>query len=214
MLKRVVLLGFAGILILAVAACGSSAASSNATSTGTTPSATLDAERAFMKEAPTTTTVPPVTTSTTPTSSTEPQSNSSTSSTHSQTMEQILEYREATRGCFELAGKAAADVQQAANQGYMTTSSVRGLLYQGLDEIAEVAQNLRLLTPPKEFEASHRLLLEALRQCITAADIIDDKPTLDERDQSDFKTKWEAATALVKEAKALQETEMQRVSEQ
>jgi hypothetical protein len=96
----------------------------------------------------------------------------------------------------------------------MTTPSVRSLLYQGFDEIGIASQNLRLLTPPKEFEASHRLLLEGLQQCIKAADIIDDRPTLDEREQSEFKAKWEAGIAVVKEAKALQETEMLRASGQ
>ena len=59
MLKTWVLLGLAGVLIVAVASCGSGAVSSTTASTGTTLSrastgttlsSTLEAERAFMKE--------------------------------------------------------------------------------------------------------------------------------------------------------------------
>src|SRR5665647_1355439 len=50
MLKKCVLLGFAGVLILAAVSCGSGAVSSTAASTSTTLSSTLDAERAFMKQ--------------------------------------------------------------------------------------------------------------------------------------------------------------------
>jgi hypothetical protein len=53
MLKKCVLLGFAGVLILAVASCASGATASTAStaaSTGTTLASTLDAERAFMTQ--------------------------------------------------------------------------------------------------------------------------------------------------------------------
>jgi hypothetical protein len=50
MLKKWVLLGLAGVLIVALASCGSGVTSSTTAATGTTLSSTLDAERAFMKE--------------------------------------------------------------------------------------------------------------------------------------------------------------------
>jgi len=50
MLVRWVLLGFAGVFIVALASCTSGATSSMTTATGTTLSSTLDAERAFIKE--------------------------------------------------------------------------------------------------------------------------------------------------------------------
>lgn len=50
MLKKWVLLGFAGVLIVALASCGQGATSSTTASTGTTLSSTVDAERAFMQE--------------------------------------------------------------------------------------------------------------------------------------------------------------------
>jgi hypothetical protein len=49
MVKKWVLLGFAGILIFAAASCGSDAVPATTASTGTTLSSTLDAERAFME---------------------------------------------------------------------------------------------------------------------------------------------------------------------
>jgi len=50
MVRKLVLLGFVGILILAVASCGSDAVSATTASTGATLSSTLDAERDFMKQ--------------------------------------------------------------------------------------------------------------------------------------------------------------------
>ena len=50
MVRKLVLLGFVGILILAVASCGSDAVPATTESTGTALSSKLDAERAFMKQ--------------------------------------------------------------------------------------------------------------------------------------------------------------------
>ena len=50
MVRKWVLLGFVGILILAVASCGSDAAPATTESTDTTLSSTLDPERDFMKQ--------------------------------------------------------------------------------------------------------------------------------------------------------------------
>lgn len=50
MLKKWILLGFAGVLIVALASCTSGVTSSTTASTSTTPSSTVDPDRAFMKE--------------------------------------------------------------------------------------------------------------------------------------------------------------------
>jgi hypothetical protein len=161
-------------------------------------------------EPATTQPAPSVTAATT--SSTVPPPSSSTSSTQSQVLEQIRKYRDASADCIALADGAWPGLQLARDIGKVwTTASDRSPVVQGFSQINIARQNLLLLTPPKELEASHKLLAEGIQHWMNAANIVDDKPAFDEAEQSAIVAELDAGAADIEAAKALRQTELGQI---
>ncbi len=96
-----------------------------------------------------------------------------------------MEYLDASGDCIELADGAWPGLQLARDIAKVwTTKSDRSPVIEAFAQINIARQNLLLLTPPKELEASHKLLAEGLRHWMNAANIVDDKPAFDEGEQS------------------------------